>query len=63
MKDEERLRSGKDQPPARMLGRMFTFMRDNVGPHASVQQQTRGQQMMRDMVRRFRGEDLSTGGR
>ncbi len=60
-KDEEQIRSGKNQPPPEMLGRMFTFMRDKVGPHASIAQQTRGQQMMRDMVRRFRGEDLNSG--
>jgi hypothetical protein len=60
-RDAERFRS--EQPPPVALGRMFTFMRENVGSHASVAQKTRGQQMMRDMVRRIRGDDLSTGGR
>jgi len=62
-RDEERLRSGKDQPPPEAFGRMFTFMRENVGSHASVAQKTRGQQMMRDMVRRMRGDDLAGGPR
>ncbi|MBX3376227.1 MAG: hypothetical protein KF678_04405 [Phycisphaeraceae bacterium] len=62
-RDEERLRSGERQPPAQALGRMFTFMNENVGSHASISQRTRGQQMMRDMVRRFRGEDVGGGGR
>jgi hypothetical protein len=60
-RDQERLRSGKDQPSAEALGFTFKFMRENVGSHASIAQKTRGQQMMRDMVRRLRGEDLSTG--
>jgi len=62
-RDEERIRSGKDQPPPQALGRIFTFMRENVGGHASIAQKTRGQQMMRDMVRRLRGDDLNTGPR
>ena len=58
-RDAERFRT--EQPPPAALGRMFTFMRENVGSHASVAQKTRGQQMMRDMVRRIRGDDLTTG--
>lgn len=61
-RDEERLRSGDRQPPPQALGRMFNFMRDNVGAHASTPQKTRGQQMMRDMVRRFRGDEVGGGG-
>jgi hypothetical protein len=60
-RDQERIRSGEDQPSAEALGWTFTFMRENVGSHASIAQKTRGQQMMRDMVRRLRGEDLATG--
>jgi hypothetical protein len=56
-RDEEKLRSGKDAPPSRVMGRMFTYMRENVGGHASIAQKTRGQQMMGDMVKRLRGED------
>lgn len=58
-RDEERLRSGKDAPPTPVLGRMFTYMRENVGSHASIAQKTRGQQMLGDMVKRLRGEDGS----
>lgn len=56
-RDEEQLRSGKNQPPPKVLARMFNYMRDNVGSHASVAQKTRGQQMMVDMVKHLRGED------
>lgn len=73
--DEERLAEGKRQaqrdmknmsdperrPPGEAMGRMFTFMNQDVGRHANPQQRVRGQQLMRDMTRRLRGEDLSTG--
>ncbi len=73
--DEERLAEGKRQaqrdmknmsdperrPPSEALGRMFTFMNQDVGQHANPQQRVRGQQLMRDMTRRLRGEDLKTG--
>jgi hypothetical protein len=56
-RDADAMRSGKNQPPPRALARVFTFMRGNVGEHASAAQRARGQLMMRDMVRRMRGED------
>ncbi|MFN0134389.1 MAG: hypothetical protein ACKVW3_17890 [Phycisphaerales bacterium] len=53
----ERERAGQGRtPPNQALGRMFTIMRDNVGGHASPAQRTRGQLMIRDMMRHFRGE-------
>lgn len=54
----ERERAGEGRtPPNQALGRMFTIMRDNVGGHASPAQRTRGQLMLRDMMRHFRGDD------
>jgi hypothetical protein len=60
-RDKESLKSGKGVPPAKALSRMFNFMHDNVGSHASAAQQSRGQGMMLDMMRHFRGQDLDTG--
>lgn len=60
-RDKEALRSGKGIPPARAMARMASFMHDNVGSHASAAQKARGQAMMLDMMRHFRGQDLDTG--
>ncbi|GMV26607.1 MAG: hypothetical protein AMXMBFR58_26380 [Phycisphaerae bacterium] len=54
-RDTEALRTGRG-PPSEALGRMFTFMRDGVGSHATPQQRARGAVLMRDMMRHFRGE-------
>ena len=74
--DEQRLAEGKSQakrdmewakknpdrmPNGRMIGTAFAVMNNNVGAHATPEQKVRGQQMMRDMVRYFRGQDLTTG--
>ena len=56
----EMMRSGKG-PGGEALGRVFAFMNQDVGQHASAGQKVRGQQMMRDMSRHFRGLDIATG--
>jgi hypothetical protein len=56
-RDMEAMGSGKFKPPPHALGRFFTVMRNNVGEHATPTQRARGQLLMRDMVRHFRGED------
>ncbi|HYE60871.1 MAG TPA: hypothetical protein VD997_02650 [Phycisphaerales bacterium] len=48
-------------PSGRMMGTAFGLMNNNVGGHASPEQKVRGKQMMRDMVRHFRGQDVATG--
>jgi hypothetical protein len=48
-------------PSGEQLGEIFTFMNFTVGSHATTQQRNRGQQMMRDMTRHFRGRDTATG--
>jgi hypothetical protein len=66
--DEERLAEGHRQaerdkkeftrggaPPGRALGRLFMFMNDDMGSHASPSQRARGEVMMMDMIRRMRG--------
>lgn len=57
-RDLEMLRTGRG-PSTRALSRMFTLARDDVGGHANPAQRTRGQLMMRDMIRRLRGEPLT----
>lgn len=56
-RDEENLKDPSRRPPANAMGRLFTFMRGNVGSHATPNQRSSGQLMMRDMVRRMRGQD------
>jgi hypothetical protein len=41
-RDKEQMRSGNDQPPPAMMGRMFNFMRGNVGNNATPTQRARG---------------------
>lgn len=60
-RDLEFLHSSERGPKNEDLGRMFTFMNQDVGKHASSQQRVRGQQMMRDMTRQLRGQDITTG--
>jgi hypothetical protein len=60
-RDEEAL-SGKGMPPSSAVARMYSIMRGNVGDHASPAQRSRGQLMVRDMMRHFRGQDGGGGG-
>src|SRR5207244_2025485 len=56
-RDLEAMRSGQFKPPGRAMANFFGYMRNNVGDHAAPVQRSRGELMMRDMVRHFRGED------
>lgn len=60
-KDRENLKNGKNSPPPAALAGMFGMMKNTIGGYANPAQQARGAQMMRDMTRHFRGQDLSTG--
>jgi hypothetical protein len=60
-RDRERMGDPNRSPDGESLGRFFGFMNNNVGGHASPQQRVRGQQMLRDMSRHFRGQDVATG--
>lgn len=62
-RDRKNVESGKFNPPAQALGRVFEFMNFEVGGHASPQQRSRGQLMMRDMMRHFRGGDVNGEGK
>lgn len=48
-------------PDGRALGTAFNVLNNNVGGHASPEERARGSQLMRDMIRQFRGQDISTG--
>lgn len=61
-RNREMMKSNPDaMPSGEQMGEIFAFMNFTVGGHANVQQRTRGQQMMRDMTRHFRGRDPATG--
>jgi hypothetical protein len=56
-RDKEEMRSGKNAPPPQALARMVGILDGNVGGHATNIQRARGQVMMQDMMRHFRGGD------
>ncbi|MGD9789942.1 MAG: hypothetical protein AB7Q00_03240 [Phycisphaerales bacterium] len=60
-RDREQMRDPSARPDGETLGRLFEFMDRKVGGSASPQQRYRGAQMVRDMSRHFRGEDIETG--
>ena len=59
-RDKQRIESGKG-PGGAMAGRLFDFVQTNVASQASPQQRGQGAILMRDMGRRFRGEDIKKG--
>lgn len=52
-RDEQAIRDGRG-PPARIMGRMFDVMNNNIGQHASPLERRRGELLMRDMTRFLR---------
>lgn len=60
-RDMEMMRSGRG-PSSRFISRAFRVMNSDIGGHAGGAQRSRGALMMRDMVRRLRGESLGGGG-
>jgi hypothetical protein len=60
-RDLKTMKDSSRGPSAKEISRAGSFMRYNVGEHATPAQQQRGQALMRDMVRRFRDEDVATG--
>lgn len=57
---QQDIQSGRG-PGGRELGRVFDVLNTGVGSHANPEQRSRGQVMMRDMMRQLRGQDLKTG--
>jgi len=53
-RDEQAIKDGEG-PPARIVGRIFDVMNNNIGQHASPLERRRGELLMRDMTRFLRG--------
>jgi len=58
-RDQSAIRDGKVSSGD--LGRMADFMRNGMGKFAAPQTQARAAQLMRDMTRHLRGQDIATG--
>ncbi|GJQ30037.1 MAG: hypothetical protein HBSAPP03_19210 [Phycisphaerae bacterium] len=60
-RDRAALREGRVQPPPEAIGRVAAFMNNAISTNQNAAQRARGAQMMRDMVRHFRNQDIATG--
>lgn len=61
-RDRAALRDGKTQaPPPEAIGRIASFMNTAISGNQNAAQRARGAQMMRDMTRHFRNQDIATG--
>lgn len=60
-RDMETMSNPGRRPDGEDLGRIFGFVHNRVGSHATPAQRARGSQMLRDMTRHFRGQDIATG--
>lgn len=61
-RDRQALRENPERAPGgELLGSAFHVLTNNMGSRATPQQRARGGQMMRDMTRHFRGQEISTG--
>jgi hypothetical protein len=58
-RDQDAIRGG--EVSSGELGRMAEFMRNGMGRFAAPQTQARAAQMMRDLTRHLRGQDIATG--
>ncbi|MFN7021218.1 MAG: hypothetical protein ACK4WH_07820 [Phycisphaerales bacterium] len=59
-RDQDMMRSD-NAPSSGQLGQMADFLRNGMGRFATPQAQIRSQQLMRDMTRHLRGQDITTG--
>ncbi len=60
-RDIEAMNDPEKRPDSESLARFVTFMDSRMGSRATPAQRSRGQQMLRDMSRHFRGQDVETG--
>ncbi len=60
-RDMEQFKDPEKRPDNEGLADFMGFMNNTVASRATPQQRVRGQQMLRDMVRHFRGQDVATG--
>lgn len=59
--DMKDIKDPENRPDNEQLAGFLGFMNNKVASRATAQQRTRGQQMLRDMTRHFRGQDIATG--
>ena len=59
-RDQQAIRNGQG-PGSEEVGRVIGFINTNIGSYANPAQRMRGAQMLRDMTRHVRGQDISTG--
>jgi hypothetical protein len=60
-RDQDVLRDPEKRPDNEGLADFVSFINNKVASRATPQQRVRGQQMMRDMTRMLRGQDIATG--
>ncbi len=60
-RDVDAMNDPAKRPDSESLARFVTFMDSRMGSRATPAQRSRGQQMLRDMSRHFRGQDIETG--
>lgn len=60
-RDVQWIKDPENKPTPRQNGRIFQFMYSTIGSHASPQQRARQGMLMRDMTRRLRGQNITTG--
>jgi len=60
-RDMRMLSNPETRPSGRQAGRIFAFMREDMGGNATPQERARVAPFVRDMVRRMRGQDIQTG--
>lgn len=60
-RDMEIMKDPAKRPDNESMGQMMTFIDKNLGSRTTPSQRVRGSQMLRDMSRHFRGQDVTTG--
>jgi hypothetical protein len=60
-RDRAAMRREENRPEAGEIGTVMGFINTSVGGYATPAQRARGAQMMRDMARHMRGQDIDTG--
>jgi hypothetical protein len=60
-REREAVKEGRRPVSGRQMSRLFDFANNDMGRTASPAQRQRGAQLLRDVTRHFRGEDISTG--
>lgn len=60
-RDMENMKDPSKRPDEQSMGQFMTFIDKNLGSRTTPSQRVRSEQMLRDMSRHFRGQDVTTG--